>query len=86
MQGNESKSVTNGLVNGLRRDTLDSYTSIRHNVDQALMEVRKRLKEVFNRKAMTLKQSVCVVLFAVQRKIFKSRPSMTLKLQMKVLL
>lgn len=48
----------NSLIDCLRRDTFDSYTSIRHNVNSSLVAIRKHLKDMFGRKAWSFQQGV----------------------------
>lgn len=54
----DAKGSMNNLVDGLRQDTLYFYASIRHNVDQLLVAISKRLKKVFDRRAKALRQDV----------------------------
>lgn len=53
------KGDMNYLVDGLCQDTFDSYASNRHSVDQLLLAIRKRLREMFICETMVLLQSVC---------------------------
>lgn len=46
----------NSFVHGLRRDTLDSYAIIRHNVGQSLIKVSKALIDMLSLEVMTSQQ------------------------------
>lgn len=48
----------NILVNGLRRDTFDSYASIQHNVDQTLLAVGRCLRDLFDSQAQGFQRSI----------------------------
>lgn len=48
----------NGLVEGLRRGTFESYGGVQQRVDRSLVKVSKRLKEVFDCQATMLQQGV----------------------------
>lgn len=54
---NAQGDITN-VVTGLHRDAVSSYDSIRGRFDGALVEVSRRRKEAFDRKAQSLQQSV----------------------------
>lgn len=47
----------NSLLSGLRLYIFDLYVSMRHNVDQSLMEVKKRFREACNCEAMALQEA-----------------------------
>lgn len=48
----------NELVDRLRRDSFDSYTSMQHNVDQTLPVVGSRLMELIDREAHEFQRTV----------------------------
>lgn len=48
----------NSLVDNLHRGNINLYASIRHNVDQLFVAVRKRLKWLFDFEEKELQQSV----------------------------
>lgn len=61
----DAKSEVGGIADGLRRDTLNSYVSMQHNVDRSLVEVRKRPIKLFDCKTMACNRA-SVMLFTVQ--------------------
>lgn len=44
----EAKGKVNMLIDGLRHDTFESYTNIRRNVDQTLLEVGGLLRDLID--------------------------------------
>lgn len=52
----DDKGDMNGLVSSLCRGTFDLYANIQHGVDQSLSAESKRVREMFNCKAMSLEQ------------------------------
>lgn len=48
----------NGSVGGLRRKTFNLYTSIRHSINQSLMEASRRLKKMLDGEETFLQQGV----------------------------
>lgn len=46
------KGNINSYVDGLRRDSFDSYASIRHNADQSMAAISRRLEGMFNCEAI----------------------------------
>lgn len=54
----DAKNEVNNLVDGSHRDTFDSYTSIRHNVNQTLLSVGSRLRDLIDREGQELQWSV----------------------------
>lgn len=63
----------NDLVDGLGRGTFESFAIIRHNVDQLLMEISNRLKEIFDREAAALQKGVCDAMFKMVVSMKKER-------------
>lgn len=59
----DAKSNMKDVVGELRRETFESYTSIRRNVKQWLAEVSRCLKGMFDREATALQQSVCDAIY-----------------------
>lgn len=57
-QGDKRKSNINGLLKGLHWGTIDLYASIRHSVNQSLVDGSKRLLEIFDLDAMVLQRGV----------------------------
>lgn len=53
----DAKIDIKSTVNGWRRDTFDSYVTIRHNVDQSCVTVSKHLKRMFGWEAEGLEQN-----------------------------
>lgn len=76
----DAKGDKKSLVDGLRRDTFDSYASVRNSLDYSLVEVSKRLKEMFDPDAMVLQQCVNDALHSAEV-MSKSRLAMPLRLQ-----
>lgn len=62
----------NSLVDGLRQDTIDSYASIRHNVDQSLVAASKHPKKMLDGEVMELQQVVHSVLRSAAGSVQKS--------------
>lgn len=58
----DAKGEVKNLVERLWKDTFDSYTSLRHNVDQTLIAVDSRLRELIGHEAKELQRGVCVAL------------------------
>lgn len=53
-----AKGEVNILFDGLRRNTLDSYVSIQHDVDQTFFAVGSHLKDLTGREAQEPQQKV----------------------------
>lgn len=74
----DTKGDTKKLVGGVCCDTFSLYTSIQHSVDQSLLNVSSRLKEMFDREAKSLQQGVHDY-FVMQQVVPNSRLSMPLR-------
>lgn len=54
----DADGKVNSLVDGLHRNTFDSYVSFQHSVDQTLLALGSHLREVFDREPKELQRGV----------------------------
>lgn len=69
-----------GLAGGLRRAIFGSSASSRPNLDQTMSTVSDCQKRMFDGQTKAIQKRVCMVYFAMQRVMSRSRLCMPLRL------